>query len=333
MNGSIVYFNAIAVPIKNDVFAGDQEQVKWQISRVVTLERQLSLAIRELVKQMEDSHRNELRPMLQADVRADGSDIEWAIEKHLREYEKKVSFLILGKLPRALTEQAKTNDDFDFLFINVRRLIIELACDVRDFSAQSTAALSEAARQMDGRMMSLLSMLDKRKEKIFSPLFNEEPEPKHNPALLIKELRTLLGEHDVQLKELKEKLNKLVEEEKKGWTFGKWLRSLFRRKKNIVTPDMLYKKIDSVKHRCFLDIIRRLKRYPQVTVYLEFEAISEIKPGERNYAILSDKDQISRLPYLVVLQEKTEAFEIDEVRLMLEPIMFDSDEWQGVNHL
>ena len=331
MNGSIVYFNAIAVPVKNDLFTGNQEAVKWQISRVVTLERQLSLAIRELVKEMEDSHRTDLRPMLQADVRADGSDIEWAINKHLREYEKKLSFLILGKLPKALTQQARTADDFDYLFINVRRLIIELACDVRDFSAQSTAALSESARQMDGRMMSFLSLLDKRKDKIFSPLFNEEPEPKHNPALLIKELRTLLGEYEVELKDLQAKLNKLIEEEKKGRTFLKWLKSLFRRKKNIVTPDMLYSKIDSVKHRCFLDIVRRMKRYPLISVYLEFEAICDIKEGERNYSILSDKDQISRLPYLLVVQEHPEAFEIDPLRLMLEQTVFDGNDWQGMH--
>jgi serine/threonine-protein kinase PpkA len=232
-----------------------------------------------------------------------------------------------------LNEQAKTNDDFDYLFVNVRRLVIELACDVRDFSAQSTAALSEAARQMDSRMMSFLSMLDKRKEKIFSPLFDEPPEPRENPSLLLKELKTALADHELQLKELQAKLNALVDEEKKGnKSFFRLLRSIFGWKKQKVTPDMLYAQIDNQKHRCFLEIVRLMKRYPRITVYLEFEAISDIREGLRNYSILSDKDQIARLPLLLTLEERPEAFEIAEVRGMLEQRAFDSDDWRGVMH-
>ncbi|MDC1286914.1 serine/threonine protein kinase [Gammaproteobacteria bacterium] len=333
MNGGVIYFNAIAVPVKNDVFCGDPEQVSWQVSRVVTLERQLSLAIRELVKQMEESHRNELRPMLQEDVRADGTDIELAITNHLREYEKKVSFMILGKLPRALTEQAKTNDDFDYLFVNVRRLVIELACDVRDFSAQSTAAMSEAAKQMDSRMMCFLSMLDKRREKIFSPAFSETPEPKQNPALLMEEMKKVLDDYEIQLHELNVKLNDLVKKGKKRRSgTAKLLRAIFRSKKPEVTTDTLYTQIDHKKHNCFLGFVRLMKRYPLITVYLEFEAISDIREGLRNYAVLSDKDQIARLPILLTLEEKPEAFEIDEVRRMLEHTVFNSEDWSGVVH-
>jgi serine/threonine-protein kinase PpkA len=329
----VVYFNAIAVPVKDKVFTGDEKQVSWQISRVVTLERQLSLAIRELVKQMEESHRNELRPMLQEDVRADGTDIELAITRHLREYEKKMSFMILGKLPKALTEQAKTNDDFDYLFVNVRRLMIELACDVRDFSAQSTAALSEAARQMDSRMMCFLTLLDKRREQIFSPAFSEEPDPRQNPALLIKELTTVLDDHEVQLKELNVKLNELVrKEEKRKSGFRKLLRAIFRSKKPEITTDYLYTQIDHKKHNCFLGFVRLMKRYPLITVYLEFEAISEIREGLRNYAILSENDEVGRLPTLLTLEEKADAFEIDEVRKMLNYTVYKGEDWNGVIH-
>ena len=331
MNGKVIYFNAIAVPVKNEAFCGDKEQVSWQISRIVTLERQLSLAIRELVKQMEENHRNELRPMLQEDVRADGTDIEQAIARHLGEYEKKVSFMILGKMPKALGEQAKTNDDFDYLFVNVRRLVIELACDVRDFSAQSTAAMSEAAKQMDSRMMSFLSLLDKRREQIFSPAFRETPEPRHNPSLLVKEITTVLDEHELQLKELNVKLNELVKKrEKQKSGLSRLIRSIFRSKKPELTPDALYTQIDHKKHNCFLKIVRLMKRYPLITVYLEFEAISDIREGLRNYAILSDQNQIARLPILLTLEEKPEAFEIAEVRNMLSHTVFSSEDWSGV---
>lgn len=329
MNGTAVYFNAIAVTVINEVFTGDEKHTNWQISRIVTLERQLSLAIRELVKEWEDCHRNELRPMLHAEVSADGTDIEQAIARHLREYEKRVSLQILGRLPRALSEQAKTNDDFDYLFVNVRRLVIELACDVRDFSAQSTAVLSDVTADLDGRMMSFLSLLDKRKEKIFSPLFKEPPEPQHNPSLLLDELKTTLNKYDLQLKDMQAKLNNLLSKEKRRNSgFFKLLGSIFRWKKQKVTPASLYAQIDNQKHRCFLEIVRLMKRYPLVTVYLEFEAITEIKEGLRHYAILSEKDQISRLPLLVTLEEKPQAFDIADLRGMLKETVFESNDWQ-----
>ncbi len=94
---------------------------------------------------------------------------------------------------------------------------------------------------------------------------------------------------------------------------------------------MLYARIDKQKHNCFLDIVRLMKRYPLITVYLEFEAISDIREGLRNYTMLSEKDQVARLPILLMLEEKPEAFEIAEVRGMLEHTVFDSDEWEGSN--
>ena len=325
MNGSAVYFNAIAVPISKDKFAGDQKRVGWQISRVVTLERQLSAAIRELVKQWEDSHRNELRPMLQADVRADGTDIEMAITNHLAQYEKKVSFLIMGKLPRALTEQAKTNDDFDFLFVNIRRLMIELACDVRDFSAQSTAAFSEATENLDGRMMSFLSLLDKRKDKIFSPLFKEPPTPAHDPSRLVQEVKDTLDEYELEINETQARLNNLVAKiDKREKSSFKFLHSLFGKKEPKVTPSKLRAQIDNQKHKCFLEVVRLLKRYPLITVYLEFESIAEIREGLRHYAILSEKDQIGRLPMLLTMHETPGAFEIDAIR-----DVFKADQWKS----
>ena len=203
--------------------------------------------------------------------------------------------------------------------------MIELACDVRDFSAQSTAAFSEATENLDGRMMSFLSLLDKRKDKIFSPLFKEPPTPAHDPSRLVQEVKDTLDEYELEINETQARLNNLVAKiDKREKSSFKFLHSLFGKKEPKVTPSKLRAQIDNQKHKCFLEVVRLLKRYPLITVYLEFESIAEIREGLRHYAILSEKDQIGRLPMLLTMHETPGAFEIDAIR-----DVFKADQWKS----
>jgi serine/threonine protein kinase len=331
MDGQMVYFNAIAVQFDSAGEVVRPKDVEWQLSRVVTLQRQLSLAISELVQKLEDSYRNELRPMLLKEIAADGTDIEESIRKRLVEYERRASLLVLGKIPKALRELATTNDDFEYLFINLRRLIIEMACDVRDFTAQSAAALSDRAQRLDIRMMSYLKLLDKRKTRIFSPGFKDTLEPALDPSLLLQELKKALDECEEQLALMNDQLRELISEtsQKKK---GGFLQSLFGSKEEEITPDMLYAQIDREKQKCLLALIRIIKRYPLITVYLEFESITPVKDGVRHYALMSGKEQIGRLPALMVLDEKPGNFNMPVVRRMLEEDAFSATAWSGTGH-
>ena len=331
MEGQMVYFNAIAIQFDAAGEVLRPKDVEWQLSRVVTLQRQLSVAISELVQKLEDSYRNELRPMLLKEIAADGTDIEESIRKRLVEYERRASLLVLGKIPKALRELATTNDDFEYLFINLRRLIIEMACDVRDFTAQSAAALSDRAQRLDIRMMSYLKLLDKRKSGIFAPAFKGALEPTHDPSLLLQELKKALDECDEQQNALNEQLREVISEtaqKKKGGI----LQSLFGSKEEEITPDMLYAQIEREKNKCLLALIRIIKRYPLVTVYLEFESITAVKDGVRHYALMSGKERIGRLPALMVLDEKAGNFNVAAVRKMLDEDAFSAAAWSGTGY-
>jgi len=269
--------------------------------------------------------------MLLKEITADGSDIEESIRKRLVEYERRASLLVLGKIPKALREQATTNDDFEYLFINLRRLIIEMACDVRDFTAQSAAALSDRAQRLDIRMMSYLRLLDKRKDKIFSSGFKSAPEPTQDPSLLMQELKKAIAECEQQTVVINDQLRELISEASQKKKGGLW-QSLFGSKEEEVTPEALYTQIDREKNKCLLALIRIIKRYPLITVYLEFESITAVKDGVRHYALMSGKERIGRLPALMVLDENSGNFNPEVVKKMLEEDAFSATSWSGTGH-
>ncbi|HQQ64225.1 MAG TPA: serine/threonine-protein kinase [Pseudomonadales bacterium] len=329
MGGQALYFYAVAIDLDTVDNPAEQEATAWKISRIVTLERQLSVAIVDLVKDFEKHHRETLRPLLLKEIGADGTEIEEAIHNRLIDYERKLSMLVLGKLPKALVDQAKTIDDFEFLFFSLRNLVIELACDVRDFAAQSTSVWSDEAEAMDYRMMSYLLLLDKRKDILFVAKPPEKVDPTTDPDMLLEELKQSLNTHEHELEALNEKLAAAIKESSKTPNaFMRWIEKVTGADKKKVTPDDVRNQITATMHKCLISIIRLQKRYPKVTVYLEFEGIATINENQRHYAIANGKIGVARLPNLLILQEDRTVFDIAAVRNYLEDDLFSAT-WKG----
>ena len=215
---------------------------------------------------------------------------------------------------------ASTNDDFEFLFVSLRRLIITLAGEVRDFAARS-ASWSSEAEVMDLKMLAMVRLLDKRKNDVFTAVHPEELEPSKNAEFLNRELRKTLGESDEETNELTSELRKLMahQEQEQGFLGDSkdWFMSTFVREPP--DPDELHKKIGAIKHKCFLSVVRILKRYPSIRVFLEYEEVMPVVEGIRHYAIAGGEDGISQLPSLLRLHEDAQSFDIPAVRLALGP--------------
>ncbi len=331
MEGKVVYFNVAAIPMEGLSDVQKQEEIRWVLSRIVTLERQLSIGIVELVRDMEKAHKDQLGPMLAKPIEADGTDIETVIEERLMAYEKNLSILVLGKIPKGVFEFARSLDDYEYLFFCLRRYIIELACDIRDFSAQSTTVWSTKAEELDLRMMSYLKLLDKRKATIFTTARPEEVEPAMDVTLPIQEFKAALDEFEPQIEQLKIKLKDIIrkKEEPKS-AFQQFMAKVFKAESKKITPEDVQNQIDAVKHKCLISLIKIRKRYPLISVYLEFEDLIEVNEKFRHYALPAGSEGLGRLPLLIVLPEEKTSFDIAQIRESLGHDIFKAPaKWAG----
>ena len=207
--------------------------------------------------------------------------------------------------------------DYDFLFFSIRSLIIQLACDVRDFTSQFAAAFSTSAEELDQRMMSYLCMLDKRKDELFSSQAGKNTDPLRDPKMPLKEFEDTLDECEPEVEALKDKMRQVIlkQEEPKS-KFQLWMEKTFKldQKKKKITPEMVQQEIDQTKQKCLVALIRICKRYQSLTVYLEFEGLVDVDETRRRYALPSGQEGISQLPKLISLWENRGAFSFDEVR-------------------
>ena len=320
--GTYIYFNAVAVPREAVADPETQQHISWTISRIITLEKQLSPGIIDIIHAMEQAHRKHLRPILEGSLTADGTHIEKAIEDRLLHYERELTTEILVKLTAAIGEMAKTPDDFDYLFGNVRRILIDIACDIRDFNAQASTSWSQGAEALDLKLVSYLRLLDKRKDALFvvkNPDDPQQEDPLSDPMSPSEEFRRILKEFQPQLEELNEKLKESIRrKEKQSGALAKWLEKILGLDKKRVTPEMVEQQIDNVKQRCLVHLIKVCKRYPKVSVYLEFEDLVPIDENQRHYALPSGLAGLSRLPALIVLSEDKSALNIGTINKQLD---------------
>ena len=314
MGGKVVYFNVVAVPavpIRNEKLI---EHLKWSITRIVTLQRQLSPGVTQLVEEMERAHAEKLGPMLRRNISADGTELEAAIEQQMIAYEQALTVQILAKVPRAVRELAKTPDDYEYLFHHLRQFIIQLACEVRDFSSQFAATFSSAAKDLDLKMMTYLALMDKRKNTLFAPGAADRNDPMLDPEMLYAEFKKVLDAYSPAMDELKDRLREAVMDvTKERGAMVKWLEKIFKIDERRVTPEMVQREMDQLRKKCLVDVIRICKRYPKITIYIELEGLNEVDTSMRHYALPAGQEGIGQLPKVIRLFEDASVFSPEDI--------------------
>lgn len=314
MGGKVVYFNVVAIPavqIRNEKLI---EHLKWSISRIVTLQRQLSPGITQLVEEMEKAYSEKLGPILRREISADGTELEAAIAEKILQYEQALTVQILAKIPKALKEMAKTRDDFEYLFHHLRQFIIQLACEVRDFSSQFAATFSTAAQDLDLKMMAYLSLMDKRRDTLFAPGGAERTDPLLDPEMLYSEFKKVLDAYTPAMEDMKDRLRDAVMDvTKERGAIVTLLEKMLKIDQRRVTPEMVQRDMDKLRKKCLVDVIRICKRYPKITIYIELEGLNDVDTSVRHYALPAGLDGVGQLPKIIRLYEDSGVFNPDEI--------------------
>ena len=102
-------------------------------------------------------------------------------------------------------------------------------------------------------------------------------------------------------------------EEEKGFTVAR----LKEPKKKELTPDEIQGQISAARRRCLLTIMRIVKRYPKITVYLELEDIMTVNESVRHYGLACGRQGITKLPFIIALYEDSEQMDIPGMRQLL----------------
>jgi serine/threonine protein kinase len=321
MGGRVVYFNVVVVPFASLDNEKICKHLAWSLTRVVTLERKLSAGLPELIREIEDIRARELLPLLRKGLASDGSRIEDAITRTLTACVELLNTRIAASLPKALTRIARTEDDFEYLYATWRNLIIQLGCDIRDFTSQFAVTFSDTAEELDWKVMSYLALLDKRKESLFKPGGANNRDPLKDPGNLIRDLFGVLDQFEPELKRLDQKLRDIVSRDRDstGSFIAIWGRILgLDRKRD--TPETVEREMSAVRKQALIEIIRACKRYGEIMVFLEFEGVIDIDDSARHYALPAGPLGVGELPWIICLDEDPDQLDITSLRQALNAV-------------
>lgn len=325
MGGRFIYFNILAVDKYKLRESSYQTKIRKDLTRVVTLQRQLTNQVIEFVDGLENCQLQYLLPLLTKPLEADGTNLQTIIEFRLHDYERNLSLLVLGKANRILKEFAQTPDDYEYLFFGLKSFLVELLGDIRDFYYQSSARWSLKSQEMEFKLVSYLRLLEKRKSSIFTAdrehILKENPELDFNRP--VNELKQIIDDAAPTIRVIKQQLKDAYQQielaaERNDWQKF-WDKCL---NKKLPDPEKIRKQLEQVAKESLVEIVRIPKKYKRTTIYLEFEGLIGIDETVRHYAFPKGELGISFLPILIRLPEDSRDFDLATVKDALKPTVF-----------
>lgn len=313
-----LYLNGAVIELHTLDHPENVQSFQWQINRIITIQRQISQQVIELVDEFELYNSQQLVPLLFSALDSSGLIAEKVIQQRLLDFEKNLSIHILERLEHALRHMVTNDDECEFLFISMRQLMADIISYFKDFQSQPAVMFDNQANVFAGRLVAYLTLIEKRRFDVFAMLgredWNQNIEKINEPLILIQQLikEALEKQRGVQ-KDIAEQQRLLAE--KKNSFFAKLLKTEQNIQAKIVT---LKHDLFELRQQAYFDIVRVPKKYPQYTVYLEFESLISINDKERHYAFASGKQWVTRLPIFVQLPEERSSFNLQVLHQSLQ---------------
>lgn len=313
-----VYLNGVAFDLTQLQDNNATTTFLEQISRIITIEKLISQQIIDLIDKFELYSVNHLFPLLFQPLDASGLIAEKVVQQRLWDFEQMLSVNILEPLENALRHIMQNNDEAEYLFISMRQLLADIISYYKDFQSQPAIMFDQQADLFSARLTAYLTLISKRKYDVFVVSTDEDwlkaieliSEP-------IAQLKTVckdgLDQNKVLVTEIKEKQRSL--KEKENSFFSKILNNQAKVQAQL---DDLKHQTFTLKENTYFEIVRIPKKYPSMTVYLEFESLISLNDKERHYAFPTGKNWITRLPILVQLPEDRSLFNPQELYRTME---------------
>lgn len=303
-----------------------QQAVRWGISRLFTLERKLSEELRQFGMQLEFFQTQYLKPLLRKPLASDGSNAEAVTGRRMLDYEKQLTLLVLGKLPRLFQVVAESRDEQEFLYFRMARFMREQVVMLEDFRLQPMASHSEAVARMSLRLSSLEVLL--RKIRRLWSVKQPEPEEVEEMKKPLQALEELIEQYEANARELEQLTINTQEELRRREEGGLWVRLGFRQPVKY-TLEELKAQEEQIRDECYRGVIRLAKEQRNRIVYVEFEYLQNLNGGVyRHYAFPDGVLGLSQLPRLVQLPEDRSQFKAEQIRHLLnQDVFLSTQEW------
>ena len=309
-----IYLNGVVLDKKRFSDAEYIEQFKWQVSRMITIQRQISTPVYDLMEQLHNVNFDVLLPLLKKPLEATGYSVEQVIRERLLDYENALTIQVLHPLHHALLNTIQHQDEFDYCFSSVHRLFSDIISFYKDFSSEPIIAFNTQAKIFEFRIIAYLKLLEKRQLSIFTPLDAEAYKANNEKSLApFQQVKGIISEaleqHKAQQLALTQKKRELENQSEK--TF---LNKVFDKSEKLQTEIEELKTAQHETHRqAYLELIKVPKKYAESTVYLEFECLISINHTERHYAFITGDNGVSALPVLVQLPENRDNLNLQHI--------------------
>lgn len=310
-NEMFVYLTHIV--IRKNLIAEERyvEHINYCMSRLYTLDAGVSDTIIKFIEETQHLCKTRIQPLLKREIKKDGEDTEYHINKRMNEYEQQITVSVLSKLNNIITNVIDDSDDRDYLFYYLNKVFDKLIDSVQSFQLRPVATYSFSVETMIARLISFKQFLDMIYESLENKDFDikELADVSKEIVSTIKEELNEVENNLKQVKRLEQKLKTYYQIKENG---NFWQKLMVGGQPKYSLEDIKNSK-DKVKNDFFLSIVRLAKKQTENIVYLEFDCNEILNEYYRHYAIADDKTIVARLPKMLRLPEDKRTFDVERV--------------------
>ncbi|MEN8425787.1 hypothetical protein ABFO79_03860 [Acinetobacter schindleri] len=306
-----VYLNILVLDLKEDMNEEVVETLKSQMQRMVTLQSQIHLDVRDIVHNLEQVSELKLLPLLVEPVQVVEKNADVVAQRHLKQLEEILTRELLLPMRDAIRDHLSHIEEFAYLYLHVYKIFTEILAYYRDFKAQPGFMFNSYIQNFEYKLLAFIRLLEKRKGETFIPMNRNEWQVMHHRSEQpIKDIQTTIADNVQQYRDLKKYINTLnrqkAEYEKKSM-----LKKLWRKDNSDEAIEIALNKLQQLKRSMFLEIIQVPRTHENSSVFLEFESLQSFQKVERHYAFPCGDNGLTRLPVLIHLPETYDDFDVE----------------------
>lgn len=307
-----IYVNSAILHLDKIEDEAHLEQFQWQVGRIVTIDAQVNHYVSDIVRNIELYTHKTLIPFLMEPLNPSGVFLEKLVEQRLIDFEQKLCTNILEPIADALKHAVHHIDECNYLYISVKQTLDELIRHFTEFQSQPSIIFNKQVILFIARLKSYATLLQKRHSDVFTVFSYDEWKKHHIEAL---EPTNILKDISISsLQEYKDAFYELKENQRQLKQSSSFLSKLLNKPQKIKDNILkLKQKTSQIKKHAHQEIIRIQRRFPSLTVYLEFESLISVNHKERHYAFPTGDNGITRLPILIQIPEDKASFDLQTI--------------------